>query len=452
MKHNHYARKKRQLKLLANELHDLLKQKSDSASQQIELILQKMRVLLKQLSSVISSTQAKKILGATMVIFGFTVSQNAAAQTFALPVKNAFSWAPTNQQQVYLLPAMADMDNDGDLDMLVTSYGENYDTQIALFENLGTAKSAKFSTRQSLPFGMSNNYAFPTAVDIDGDGDYDIFALVFDSVTDEVNQVFIENTGTKELAKFETAVKDPFGFENTSGQFLHTVFADIDGDGDLDAFTANLDSGSGYATSILFRENIGDKNNPEFTDVSENPFGLTPTYYFSMPTLADVDGDGDLDLLVAEYYGVLNYFENKGTKTVPSFAPVVQNPFGINFKNDSYLFPTFVDIDNDGDIDILGGELYGVLQFFENTTITSVKEFADDINITLSPNPVKDVLSIQSNVEIKRLEIVDLIGKTVLSLENPQSTISLSNLKTGAYTVKVIAVNGGVAVKRIEKQ
>jgi hypothetical protein len=40
----------------------------------------------------------------------------------------------------------------------------------------------------------------------------------------------------------------------------------------------------------------------------------------SVPTFADVDGDGDVDAVVREYNGVPNYFENTGTATDPIFT------------------------------------------------------------------------------------------------------------------------------------
>ncbi|NYT26784.1 MAG: FG-GAP repeat protein [Candidatus Thiodubiliella endoseptemdiera] len=39
----------------------------------------------------------------------------------------------------------------------------------------------------------------------------------------------------------------------------------------------------------------------------------------SSPTLADIDGDGDLDLVVGEYYGTLKYYQNTGTTSNPAY-------------------------------------------------------------------------------------------------------------------------------------
>ena len=48
------------------------------------------------------------------------------------------------------------------------------------------------------------------------------------------------------------------------------------------------------------------------------------------PVLVDIDADSDLDLVVGEANGTLNFFENTGSPAVPSFASAIENWGGID--------------------------------------------------------------------------------------------------------------------------
>ena len=88
-----------------------------------------------------------------------------------------------------------------------------------------------------------------------------------------------------------------------------------------------------------------------------NPWDGIDVGTYSTPTFADIDGDGDLDLVVGENDGNLNYYENTGTASDPIYTARTgtANPWdGIDVGG--YSNPTFADIDGDGDLDLVVGE------------------------------------------------------------------------------------------------
>jgi len=164
---------------------------------------------------------------------------------------------------------------------------------------------------------------------------------------------------------------NPFGLSDV-GSFAHPTFVDIDGDGDLDAFV-----GDWYGNTLFF-QNTGTVSNPVFAAPSTNPLGLSDVGTHASPTFVDIDGDGDLDAFVGELYGNTMFFRNTGTASSPVFDPATTNPFGlvdVGFSAD----PTFVDIDGDGDLDAFVGEFIGDTLFFQNNGTASNPVFATPI-------------------------------------------------------------------------
>lgn len=106
---------------------------------------------------------------------------------------------------------------------------------------------------------------------------------------------------------------------------------------------------------------------PSFDPAETDPFGLSNVGRYSTPTFADLDDDGDLDALVGENDGNLRYFQNTGSATSPAFAAPATNPFGLSDVG-RFSAPTFADLDGDGDLDGVVGEYYGDVVYFENTT------------------------------------------------------------------------------------
>ncbi len=109
-------------------------------------------------------------------------------------------------------------------------------------------------------------------------------------------------------------------------RFSGLEFADVDGDGDYDCVTGRIWGGtSADSCDLVYFENIGTSTFPIFTQRygSANPFDTIDDV--NRPRLADLDADGDLDLIVCNQIfqtglpRYLWYYENTGTATNPVF-------------------------------------------------------------------------------------------------------------------------------------
>jgi Ca2+-binding RTX toxin-like protein len=264
-------------------------------------------------------------------------------------------------------PSFADLDGDGDLDAVI---GES-DGTLNYYRNTGTALAPVFTavTGAANPFngvdvGDYTTPSTPSFADLDGDGDLDAVIGEGDGTLN-----YYRNTGTALAPAFteQTGAANPFNGVNV-GFYSAPSFADLDGDGDLDAMIGEYDG------VLNYYRNDGTALAPVFTEQTgaANPFNGTNVGSICTPSFADLDGDGDLDALIGENFGILNYWRNIGTALAPVFSNQrgAANPFdGVDVGFDSA--PTFADLDGDGDLDALIGDSGGTLNFYRNTTPTA---------------------------------------------------------------------------------
>ncbi len=196
--------------------------------------------------------------------------------------------------------AVGDVDGDGDLDLLTANQGSN---TVSVRLNDGTGNFTAPATNPNPAVGTT-----PKSVavgDVDGDGDLDLLAANFDDNTVSVRL----NDGTGHFTAPATNANLAVG----NGP-ISVAVGDVDGDGDLDLLTAIQ---SDNTVSVQLNDGAGN-----FTAPATNPnptVGDTP----SSVAVGDVDGDGDLDLLTANYYdNTASVRLNGGTGlAIASFTP-----------------------------------------------------------------------------------------------------------------------------------
>ena len=136
------------------------------------------------------------------------------------------------------------------------------------------------------------------------------------------------------------------------------TLGDVDGDGDLDVLAGELDGGFHYL------ENTGGPASAAFDawTGAANPLDGADVGDRSSPVLADLDGDGDLDCAVGGDDGAFHYFENTGTAASAAFVERTgaQNPW-VGIDVGARSAPALLDVDRDGDLDLVSGESGGGL-------------------------------------------------------------------------------------------
>ena len=159
---------------------------------------------------------------------------------------------------------------------------------------------------------------------------------------------------------------------DTDTPTLKLAVADLDSDGDTDLVIGN-DTGLLY-----YFENTGTSASPSFTEHngSDNPLGGFSVAFYSTPRFVDLDGDGDYDLVVGNSSGEVAYFENTGTATSPNFAQRTgtANPFD-NITMGSWSTLALADLDGDGDPDLSVGNDDSAIHYYENTGTSANPSF-----------------------------------------------------------------------------
>ena len=242
-------------------------------------------------------------------------------------------------------PAFFDFDNDGDLDLVS---GERFGT-IRAYANNGSNVFIEV-TGAANPFSTIDvgDYSFVSFVDVDQNGSIDLVT----GADDGLLRTFISSAGIYSEAN---ALDNPFNGVDV-GIASAPAFGDVNGDGIIDLVTGVSDG--------TFRVFAGDALGG-FADLGAgNPFNGIDFGAFSTPTFGDIDGDGDADMVAGNEDGHFATFRNDGSGVWVQLLGLANPLNGLDVG--TYSAPAIVDIDGDGDMDVVSGDLAGVFSVLAN--------------------------------------------------------------------------------------
>ena len=238
-----------------------------------------------------------------------------------------FSEAPpiSNASVQGIMAAAADVDGDGDEDLVSAEYGAGL---VSWYENSGTAPPVWTKrTIDSFASGPQN----VAAADVDDDGDLDLFSANFN----QEGIVWYENSG---------AAPPQWTKRLISGISAWGLFAaDVDGDGDIDGIGGNLFDEAPAHIGVEWYENDGGAP-PHFTVRRVSP-GFVEAASLNA---ADLDSDGDTDILSVDVFAdTVHWFENDGA------TPPAWTQRAVTTTADEVFSVFAADLDRDGDMDVL---------------------------------------------------------------------------------------------------
>lgn len=320
---------------------------------------------------------------------------------------------------------VVDVDSDGDLDII------NGDNDIEWLENLGGAEAFE----EHLISTKLGQITFVTIGDFDGDDDVDVVSGAYFPLAEVY---WFENTDGFGTWDEGTLISD----DATGINYPHTCVAeDFDGDGDVDLVIGGI-----AFDSFNWLENLDGKGSfGDPIDIDNSVINATSQH------AADIDNDGDIDILAANQDGTLFWFENTDGKASFSIGDTLQHS-----PDGHYPTVHLADFNDDGDLDAFSGFASGSEQTFniyENLMFhTSTKELTTDIEVLLYPNPTNEFLTIElAKYSEGIVRIIDVTGRHILNNSiQGKVNLPLRNLSSGVYYI-FISIEEGNVTKKIVK-
>ena len=238
----------------------------------------------------------------------------------------------------------------------------------------------------------------------------------------QVNISAVEN----ELALTYNWVPQYYGKIEGESKLLYTRsfsrsqlrFVDVDDDDDSDLFVGKADGrlayflNQGSGTTPLFKlitedyevlhAGVDEQSNPSLFRT------VLDVGENSAPEFIDIDNDGDLDMFIGSQDGHIFHYENRGNRLSPKYFRKTPIYMGLKFEGNS--IPRFADLNGDRAFDLIVGTKLGKIHLFLNSGISEEAIFCEEFDVL---NPPDDRCKYQPLIVAEILSQVDAVPELV---------------------------------------
>ncbi len=345
-------------------------------------------------------------------------------------------------------PCFFDVDGDGLKDILIGSggYKDNINAAIyklLFYKNTGTPISPKYNLQNDDFLNISTfnvRDIVPAVGDIDNDSDTDLIIGLSDG-----RMIYWENTavvGNVPDLVYKGILKDSSENSISVGSNAAPFLIDLNRDGKTDLIIGERNGNLNYykgntLNNIKFSfstDTLG------FVKIKTNTFSIG----YTQPCISDVNEDGKYDLILGTNTIGLQFYNNIESHLNDTFiytSPIVSEYLGNRTTS------VVADITGDGKLELLTGNINGGLIIFSQEPPpfipTSIKNnFIEKLDFDLYPNPVNDELYIdlkglKNNIQ---LQLFNLVGQEIILkkyISQNEIVLNTNSIANGMYLLKI---------------
>lgn len=312
------------------------------------------------------------------------------------PGNRTMNYMGTHTKEYHAGSCLACLDSDGDADIDLIM-GDISCNTVEYVHNTGTPLLAAFtdSTKLYPNYPNKNNTNqvkmnnFPCAynLDVNGDNKKDLIVTPNSYGSENYKSVWLyKNTSATSTVNFQFEKNNFLQDEMIEvGQNSFPLLFDYDNDGRKDLLIGNYGYylNSSLSAQLTLYRNVGSASQPVFSLITRDYCSLS-THTLSnsmhinnvMPTIGDIDLDGDIDILFGTSSGQIHWLENTaGANNTCNFSVFHENPFSFTTPSGAAA-PQLFDLDNDLRLDLLIGMQNGKIAWYRNTSTSTVPVFS----------------------------------------------------------------------------